>query len=107
MTTDYGEFQTLLTQAKSLERADEWTFARRDYMRTFKLLRGEPFRKMYDSWAETARSIILNSIQTEVRNFAHLCYEHGNKQDAQRVIERIRTNLHCEIETVVPGDNDT
>jgi len=48
-TTDYGEYQEHLAQAKALLRAGEWGFAKREFMQAFKLFRGEPFKKMYDS----------------------------------------------------------
>jgi transposase-like protein len=85
-TTDFGDFETLLTQARALKHADEWTFARREYWRAFKLMRGEPFRKMYDNWSENMRRAISNRSGAEVLNFANDCIEHNNKKDAEKVV---------------------
>ncbi len=69
ITTDYDDFETLTTQAKSLERANEWHFAKRDYLRTFTLIRDVPFKKMYDDWSESMRRVILNKLENEAINF--------------------------------------
>ncbi len=91
ITTDYDEFQTLLTQAKSLERAGEWHVAQRDYMRVFSLLRHAPFEKMYDNWSEYMRDFILNKIEDEVIHFAKRCLEYNNKKDTKKVLEKVST----------------
>lgn len=91
MTTDYGEFGILIAQAKTLERANEWHFAQKEYLRAFKLLRGQPFMRMYDNWSEDMRSTTLNKIENEMIHFVHMCKEHHNKTDAQRVLERATT----------------
>jgi transposase-like protein len=87
-TTDYREFEQILTQAKALERAEEWVFAKKEYLRAFKLFRGEPFKKMYDPWSEQMRMVILNKLETEAVHFAMSCLEHNNKRDAKRVLEK-------------------
>ena len=89
LTTDYNDFKVALTHAKALERADEWLFARREYMQAFELFRGEPFKKMYDPWSEHMRRVILNKLETEALHFAKYCFEHKNKKDAKKVLERI------------------
>jgi len=45
--TDYGEYEQSLAQAKALLRAGEWGFAKKEYLRAFRVFRGEPFKKMY------------------------------------------------------------
>jgi hypothetical protein len=98
-TTDYSEFEALLIQARALERAGEWGFAKKEYLRAFKLFRGEPFRKMYDPWSEHMRRVILNKLETEALHFAKSCLEHGNPPnrvaepksvaDAKKVLEKV------------------
>lgn len=89
ITTDYDEFETFLTQVKLLERTDEWTFAKRDYVRAFSLLRGAPFAKMYDNWSEEMRDAVFNRVEKEAISFARGCLAHGNKEEAKKVLKRI------------------
>ncbi len=109
--TDYHKYQASFAQAKALERAGEWEFARKEYLRAFKLFRGEPFKKMYDNWSEQMRGVILNRLETEAIRFAKSCIEHdnkirqkkrrtpsakchgGNMADARKVLEKISTIL--------------
>jgi transposase/tetratricopeptide (TPR) repeat protein len=77
--TDYDEFQQSLAQAKALERAGEWDFAKREYLRAFRLFHGEPFRKMYDNWSEHMRRVVLNKLETEAIRFAKSCIAHDNE----------------------------
>jgi len=42
LTTDYAEFKMALSKAKTFERAEEWNYARDEYLRAFRLFRGEP-----------------------------------------------------------------
>ena len=89
MTTDYGELETLFTQVKSLERAGEWQFAKRDYLRAFALLRGAPFDRMYDAWSDSVREAILNRVESEAASFAEGCMVHNSEKEARRVLEKI------------------
>lgn len=91
ITTDYGEFETFLTQVKTLERTGEWTFAKRDYSRAFALLRGAPFAKMYDNWSEEMRSAILNRLESETMSFAEGCMVHNSETEARRVLKKVLT----------------
>jgi transposase-like protein len=106
-TTDYSEFEALLIQARALERAGEWGFAKKEYLRAFKLFRGAPFRKMYDPWSEHMRRVILNKLENEALHFAKSCLEYdneirqkkrrtpsakcrgGNMADARKVLEKV------------------
>ncbi len=88
-TTDLQEFEQVLAQAKALERAGEWGFARKEYLRAFKLFRGEPFKKNFDDWSVDMRFKILSQLETETINFAKSCLEHKNKQDAKIVLEKV------------------
>lgn len=89
ITTDYQEFEQTLIRAKALERTGEWGFAKREYLRAFKLFRGEPFKKMYDPWSEHMRRVILNKLETEAIHFAQECLKRGNRRDAKRVLEKV------------------
>jgi len=89
ITTDYQEFEQTITRANVLERAGEWGFAKREYLRTFKLFRGEPFKKMYDNWSEDMRRVVLNRLETEALHFAKSCMEHRNKSDAKKVLQKV------------------
>ncbi len=91
ITTDYSEFDTLLTQVKSLERAGEWRFAMSDYIRAFRLIRGAPFKKMYDNWSEGVREAILNKLEDAAIHFAQGCLEHNNKKDAKKILKKVST----------------
>lgn len=88
-TTDYNEFEILLTQARSLERAGEWHFAKRDYIRAFALLRGRPFEKMYDQWSENMRNAIQNRVENDGVHFVRRCLESNNKKEARKVLEKV------------------
>jgi len=88
-TTDYNEFEILLTQAKSLERAGEWHFAKRDYIKAFALLRGRPFEKMYDPWSEDMRNAILNKVENDGVHFVKRCLESNNKKEARTVLDKV------------------
>jgi hypothetical protein len=91
--TDYDEFETLLTQARSLERAEEWRYAVRDYTKAFTLLRGIPFEKMYDSSSENMRSTIMNRVETEGIHFAKRCLEFRDTQEARKVLEKVASMI--------------
>jgi transposase len=96
--TDYAEFEQLLTTAQALEWAGEWAFARKEYLRAFRLFRGEPFKKMYDPWSENMRRVILNKLETEGIHFARSCLEHGNKKNVKKVLEKVAQ--------IIPGSEE-
>ncbi|MEO0161675.1 MAG: helix-turn-helix domain-containing protein [candidate division WOR-3 bacterium] len=88
-TTDYQEFNETLARAKALQRAGEWGFARKEYLRAFRLFRGEPFKKNFDNWSVDMRFKILSQFETEAINFAKSCLEHGNKNDARKILQKV------------------
>jgi len=88
-TTDYREFQEKLVRGHAFERAEEWEFARREYLQAFRLFRGEPFKKMYDPWSENMRRVILNKLETEALHFAKRCLAHKDKKSAAKVLEKV------------------
>ena len=87
-TTDYGEYQEHIAQAKVLLRAGEWGFAKREFMQAFKLFRGESFRKMYDDWSDDKRLEVLFSFETEVIAFAKELLKRGRKEEEHRFLKR-------------------
>jgi hypothetical protein len=91
--TDYREVKQVFVTARALERADEWGFAKSEYLQAFALFRGEPFRKMYDPWSENIRRVVLNKLETEAIAFARSCLKHGNPPnrvaDAKKVLEKV------------------
>lgn len=87
-TTDYGEYQEHLTQAKALLRAGEWEFAKREFIRAFSLFRDEPFMKMYDDWSDDKRLEILFSYENEVRVFTKELLSRGNKEEAKKLLKK-------------------
>ena len=86
--TDYGKYEQSLAQAKALLRAGEWGFAKREFLRAFKLFRGEPFKKMYDDWSDDKRLEVLFSYEKEVKTFADELRKRGKTEEAERVLER-------------------
>jgi len=68
-----------------------WNFAKKEYLRAFKLFRGEPFKKNFDEWSLNMRHRILIQLETEAVGFAKNCLEHENKRDARKVLEKVST----------------
>jgi DNA-binding SARP family transcriptional activator/transposase len=89
LRSDFDDYMDVLTQAKGLVLTGNWTAAKREYLRAFKLFRDGPFEKMYDNWSEHMRRVILNKLETEAIHFAESCLEHGNRADAKRVLEKV------------------
>jgi len=89
LNIDYNDFNATLVRAKALQRAGEWEFARREYLRAFKLFRGEPFKKNYDEWSLNMRFKILSQLETEAINFAKSCVEHGDKTKARQILQKV------------------
>ena len=87
-TTDYQYYKEIITRAKALLRAGEWGFAKREFLRAFKLFRGEPFKKMYDDWSDDKRLEVLFSYEKEVKTFADELRKRGKTEEAERVLER-------------------
>ncbi len=90
---DYKYFEELLVQAQTLVRMDEWEFARREYLRAFSLCRGEPFKRMYDNWSEDRRRVILNTLETELKNFENVCQENKDIKIYKRVSAELKNRL--------------
>ena len=89
-TTDFGEYREHIIQAKALLRAGEWGFAKREFMRAFRLFRGEPFRKMYDDWSDDKRLEILFNYETEVKLFIKELLKREKQKEADQMLARAR-----------------
>jgi tetratricopeptide (TPR) repeat protein/transposase len=87
-TTDYGEYQEHLVQAKALLRAGEWGFAKREFIKAFDLFREEPLKKMYDNWSDDKRLEILFSYENEILSFAKKLLKKGKKPEAKRLLKK-------------------
>ncbi|MFX0207370.1 MAG: helix-turn-helix domain-containing protein [Candidatus Hodarchaeota archaeon] len=87
-TSDYSEFEQILTHAKALHRAEEWTLAKIEYKRAFSLFRGEPFIKMYDRWSENLRASMLNKLENEVLSFTKEFSSKSKKAEVEKLLEK-------------------
>lgn len=87
--TDYNYFEMQLAQAKALQQAGEWGFAKNEFLRTLRLFRGEPFKKNFDDWSVNLRFKILTQLEAEAINFSRSCLEKGNKRDARRILKKV------------------
>ena len=94
--TDHGEYLEHLAKAKAFLRADEWAFARTEYLCGFSLFRAAPFKKMYDNWSEDMRRTILGQLEKEALTFARLCSAQGEQAkdiDIWKKLSRIIPSL--------------
>ncbi|MEO0143072.1 MAG: hypothetical protein ABIL15_06950, partial [candidate division WOR-3 bacterium] len=48
-----------------------------------------PFKKNFDNWSVDMRFRILSQFETEAINFAKSCIEHGNKNDARKILQKV------------------
>lgn len=106
-TSDYREFGYLLAGAGALQRAGEWEFARRDFLRAFRLLRGEVLAKMYDAWSVDLRNAIIGHVESEAKKFIAGCREHGRLEDILGIGRRVlRVAAHLrEVLGMAAGSN--
>jgi len=96
ITTDYDDFEALLTQAKSLKTVGEWRFAEREYARAFRVFRGEPFVRMYDNWSENIRRVVLNQLEAAAIDFINIYSEHKHAYPSRFLVtaKRELENIH-------------
>jgi len=87
--TDYGKFDQVLVTAHAFMRSGKWSFARREFLRAFRLFRGIPLKGMFDRWSDDLQRVILNRLEREAISFVKGCLEHRNRRDARRVLERV------------------
>jgi transposase-like protein/tetratricopeptide (TPR) repeat protein len=91
LTTDHDEFQTLLSQTRSLILAGEHSLAKREYLRAFRLFRGPLFKGLFDPWSEQTRNMILNQTESEFPRFRELCSDHAGTAGMDAVEHRLKT----------------
>jgi len=72
-----------------LERAGEWNYAKREYLRAFRLFRKAPFAGMYDDWSENMRRVLLNRVESEITHFKQTCQKHNDRTSYQRIRARL------------------
>jgi len=87
-TTDYDLFTETLAQAKVLERAGEWNYAKREYLMAFQLFREAPFTGIYDNWSENMRRVLFNRLESEMSYFRQSCKKNHDMVLYQRVRTR-------------------
>ncbi|RKX69934.1 hypothetical protein DRP53_06645 [candidate division WOR-3 bacterium] len=87
--TDFGEFEQLLVRAYAFERVGEWDFAKREFLRAFRLFRSVPLEQMYDRWSDELQRAIMNRLEREVAHFVRLCLQHKNKRDAGKALKKV------------------
>ncbi len=88
--TDYKLFEESLSLARTLTRGQEPVFAQQEYQRAFMLLRGEPFRAIYDRWSDDLRFRILSRVETAAADYAAVCVESGSAAaEAARMIAAV------------------
>ncbi len=88
-TLDYHEFEEALVRAQALQRVDVWDLARKEYAHAFELWRGEPFKKMYDSWSEDFRNVAMNKFEREVVEFTKQCVQRKDYKTVRQTLKRI------------------
>jgi len=85
VTTDLQIFSETLTRARLLKNFGEWSFARQEYLRAFRMVRGEPLRKMFDDWSIDTHRFITERIKKAIQDFITEC-ERRNDQEGLRSI---------------------
>jgi transposase len=88
--TDYARLEQLLASANALHKVGEWKLAKSEFLGAFNLIKGEPFRKMYDNWSEHMRRVILSKIEREAAQFSKICLKHNDKKSADRILEKLK-----------------
>ena len=89
LTTDYQIFYETTSRARMLEGVREWTDAKQEYLRAFRMVRGRPFLKMYDRWSDEADLAICNRLESVVKEFVNGCIQHKSRRDARRILKKI------------------
>jgi hypothetical protein len=87
--TDYAILQESLTLGRALDGAGKWGWAKREYRRAFRQLRGEPFQKIYDPWSDDLRSRILSGIESAAVDYAGRSRSRVHAAEAKRLISRV------------------
>ncbi len=83
-TTDYSEFKQRISRA-NLKRADDWKSSKKEFLKAFSLIRGEPFKKMYDRWSEDVRLGIIFEMEKKFIEFIKECLNHHEVYLARQI----------------------
>jgi transposase len=99
-TNDFQDFEQAIAQAQAFKRADAWDFAKKEYLRAFKLWREEPFRKVYDRWSEDFRTTALNRLTNEIDDFVKECKSRQDNIFTERTIRFVSRIINSETGSV-------
>ena len=88
LTTDYATFNEILIYAKALEKAGEWRYANMEYLRAFKIFRGQPFYKMYDNWSDEKHIEIMFNYEDELKSFSEKLKSRGRVEEAKSLLKK-------------------
>ncbi|OGC42397.1 hypothetical protein A2Y85_07445 [candidate division WOR-3 bacterium RBG_13_43_14] len=94
VTTDYNDFTINLIQARAFENLNEWPSAKNKYREAFCMIRGAPFRNIYDNWADSQRHIILSMIEHQMSLYINSSRLHKNESEAIFLQKRLDSILH-------------
>ena len=83
--TDYFEYKETISRAKALLRTGEWEIAKKEFLNAFKLIRDEPFKKMYDRWSEDIRLQIIFDMEKNFTEFIKNCIKFNEKKLAHSI----------------------
>jgi len=86
--TDYFEFREKIAGAGALLRAGQWELAKREFISAFRLVRGEPFLRMYDRWSEDLRLGIIFEIEKEMIKFIEECKNRNELKIARKIFQK-------------------
>ncbi|MEM2784295.1 MAG: helix-turn-helix domain-containing protein [Nitrososphaerota archaeon] len=92
--TDYSDFENNMAQANAFLNSGEWELAKNYFLKGVKIVKKEPFEKIYDTWSEDLRSIILNKYERELIKFVNECKKRGETKIATNTLKRAEKILN-------------
>jgi tetratricopeptide (TPR) repeat protein len=90
IATDHQDLEIALAEARALQRAGEWPYARDKFQRALRILRGEPFSRNYDEWSEDMRAIIRNQVESVIMNFLQDVNKLKKQKMTARILDRLK-----------------
>lgn len=85
--TDLFQYREKISRTKSLLKLDEWEFAKKEFVNALNIVKGEPFKKMYDRWSEDTRLKIIFEIEKDIMEFINEC----KKRKETYLVKKINT----------------
>lgn len=76
LTSDWHQFNQIITQAQAYERLEQWSMAEKEYLLAFSLFRDEPFYEMYDNFSEEKRLEIIFKFEESTKHFIKEVLKH-------------------------------